>query len=138
MTVLLFVGGLVALLGGAELLVRGASRLARAFGLSPLLVGLTVVSLGTSSPEIAVSVMSAMSGSADLAIGNVVGSNACNVLLILGSSALITPLVVAQKLVRFDVPVLVAASLLVYLLAVAGLVFALLLAEFGPTNTHEP
>jgi cation:H+ antiporter len=119
-TVLLFLGGLVGLLGGAELLVRGASRLAAALGLSPLLVGLTVVSLGTSSPEIAVSVSGAVRGSADIALGNVVGSNACNVLLILGASALITPLLVAHKLVRVDAPIVVGASLLVWLLAADG------------------
>jgi len=119
-TLLIFLAGLVALLIGAELLVKGASRLARAWGLSPLLVGLTVVSLGTSSPEIAVSVMGALKGSSDLVVGNVVGSNACNVLLILGSSALITPLLVAQKLVRVDVPIVVGASLLVCLLAADG------------------
>ena len=120
MTALIFLLGLAGLLGGAELLVRGASRLASALGLSPLLVGLTVVSLGTSSPEIAVSVMGAMRGSADIALGNVVGSNACNVLLILGASALITPLIVAQKLVRVDAPIVVGASLLVWLLAADG------------------
>lgn len=125
MTLLLFLGGLIALLAGAEFLVRGASRLARAWGLSPLLVGLTVVSLGTSSPEIAVSVMGALKGSSDLVVGNVVGSNACNVLLILGASALITPLIVAQQLVRVDVPILVGASLLVYLLAWDGVLSTL-------------
>lgn len=120
MNVFLFIAGLAGLLGGAELLVRGASRLATALGLSPLLVGLTVVSLGTSAPEIAVSVMGAVRGSADIALGNVVGSNACNVLLILGVSALITPLIVAQKLVRVDAPIVVGASLLAWLLAADG------------------
>jgi cation:H+ antiporter len=114
---LLIVGGLVVLVAGAELLVRGASRLATALGISPLIVGLTVVAFGTSSPELAVSLQSAFNGQPDLAIGNVVGSNILNVLLILGLSALIVPLVVAQQLVRLDVPIMIGASLLVWGLA---------------------
>jgi cation:H+ antiporter len=114
---LLIVGGLVVLVAGAELLVRGASRLATALGISPLIVGLTVVAFGTSSPELAVSLQSAFNGQPDLAIGNVVGSNILNVLLILGLSALIIPLVVAQQLVRLDVPIMIGASLLVWGLA---------------------
>jgi cation:H+ antiporter len=112
--------GLVIMIWGADLLVRGASRLATAVGISPLVVGLTVVAFGTSAPELAVSVMSAFKGESDIALGNVVGSNLCNVLLILGISALIVPLVVAQQLVRFDVPVMIAASLLVLLMGMDG------------------
>ena len=97
--VLFLLAGLVFLIWGAELLVRGASRIATAVGISPLVVGLTVVAFGTSSPELAVSVMSAFKGQADLAIGNVVGSNIFNILLILGISSVIVPLVVAQQLV---------------------------------------
>lgn len=82
---------------GAELLVRGASRLALTFGISPLVVGLTVVAFGTRSPELALSVQSAWSGQVDIALGNVVGSNIFNVLFILGLSALIVPLVVHQS-----------------------------------------
>lgn len=111
MTVVLFVLGLGLLIVGAELLVRGASRIAVAVGISPLVVGLTVVALGTSSPEIAVSLMAAARGQGDLALGNVVGSNIFNILLVLGACAAIAPMVVAQKLVRFDVPVLILASL---------------------------
>jgi cation:H+ antiporter len=81
----------VALVVGADLLVRGASRLALSFGISPLVVGLTIVAFGTSAPEMAVSVNAALDGKGDLAIGNVVGSNIFNVLFILGISALITP-----------------------------------------------
>ncbi|MDP4638885.1 MAG: sodium:calcium antiporter, partial [Verrucomicrobiales bacterium] len=92
---LFLLAGLVFLIWGAELLVRGASRIATAVGISPLVVGLTVVAFGTSSPELAVSVMSAFKGQADLAIGNVVGSNIFNILLILGISSVIVPLVVA-------------------------------------------
>ncbi|MBI1314786.1 calcium/sodium antiporter [bacterium] len=112
MTITLLCAGLAALVTGAELLVRGASRLAAAVGISPLVVGLTVVAFGTSAPELAVSVSSACAGQADLAVGNVVGSNIFNVLFILGLSALITPLVVDQKLVRVDVPLMIGASLL--------------------------
>lgn len=111
-TIALLILGLVLLIWGAEYLVRGASNLATAAGVSPLVVGLTVVAFGTSSPELAVSVMSAFKGQADLALGNVVGSNLFNILLILGISSVIVPLVVAQQLVRFDVPVMILVSFL--------------------------
>jgi len=110
--VLYFLLGLVALLAGAESLVRGASKLALSLGISPLVVGLTVVALGTSSPEIAVSVGAVLSGNTDIAIGNVVGSNILNVLLVLGVSALITPLAVHSQLIRQEVPIMIGASLL--------------------------
>jgi cation:H+ antiporter len=119
-TILMLLLGLVFLIGGAEILVRGASNLASAAGVSSLVVGLTVVAFGTSSPEMAVSVMSAYKGQADLAIGNVVGSNIFNVLFILGVSALIVPLVVAQQLVRFDVPIMIGVSLLLLLMCLDG------------------
>lgn len=113
MTILLLLGGFVLLIAGAEVLVRGASKIAAAVGISPLVIGLTVVAFGTSSPEMAVSVMSSMSGNVDIAVGNVVGSNIFNVLFILGLTALIVPLVVAQQLVWLDVPLMIIASLLV-------------------------
>ncbi|PKN94744.1 MAG: sodium:calcium antiporter [Chloroflexi bacterium HGW-Chloroflexi-6] len=118
--VLLLIGGLVTLVVGAELLVRGASKLAAALGISPLVIGLTVVAFGTSSPELAVSVQSAFSGSADVALGNVVGSNIFNVLFILGLSAMITPLIVHQQLVRLDVPIMIGLSVLLLLLGLDG------------------
>lgn len=108
--IVLFVLGGVLLVGGAELLVRGASRLALAAGISPLVVGLTVVAFGTSAPELAVTVGSTVTGQADVALGNVVGSNIFNILFILGLAALIRPLVVAQQLVRLDVPLLIGVS----------------------------
>ena len=117
---LLFIAGLVLLLLGAELLVRGASRLALALGLAPIIVGLTVVAIGTSAPELAVSVGGALSGTPDLALGNVVGSNIANVLLILGLVALIAPLVVHRQLVWLDVPLMIAASLLCFGMALDG------------------
>jgi cation:H+ antiporter len=117
---LILLAGLVLLIWGAELLVRGASRLAAAVGISPLIVGLTVVSFGTSAPELAVSVQSALAGQPDLVLGNVVGSNIFNVLFILGLSAMITPLVVSRQLVRLDVPLMIGASVLLLLLALNG------------------
>lgn len=117
-----FAVGFVLLIGGAELLVRGASQLARAFGVPPLVIGLTVVAFGTSAPELAVSVGGSLSGEADVAVGNIVGSNVINVLLILGLSALITPLRVRDQLVRLDVPLLIGVSLAVWLMAANGMV----------------
>jgi cation:H+ antiporter len=135
LNLLLFIAGLAALVGGAELLVRGASRLAVSFGISPLVVGLTVVAFGTSSPEMAVSVQGALSGSTDIAIGNVVGSNLFNVLFILGLCAVIVPLTVASQIIRQEVPVMIGASLLLVALTLdgglgrveSGVLFALLL-----------
>src|SRR5690606_24687218 len=112
--------GLVLLVGGAEILVRGASRLAVALGIAPVVVGLTVVAFGTSSPELAVSLKAALTDQSDLAVGNVVGSNIFNVLFILGISAIIVPLLVAQRLIRIDVPVMVGVSVLVLLLGLDG------------------
>lgn len=117
MSILLFVVGLGFLIIGAEALVRGASRMAAVLGISPLVIGLTVVAFGTSSPELAVSVKSALSGQANIAMGNVVGSNIFNVLFILGLSALITPLIVSQQLVRLDVPLMIVLSVVVLLLS---------------------
>ncbi len=120
MVVLLLLAGFICLVLGAEALVRGASKIAAAAGISPLVVGLTVVAFGTSAPELAVSVVSSLNGQTDIALGNVVGSNIFNVLFILGLSALLLPLVVAQQLIRLDVPIMIAVSLLVLLLGWDG------------------
>ncbi len=120
MTIFLLIVGLGLLIVGAEFLVRGASKLAAALGISPLVIGLTVVAFGTSSPEMAVSVMSAYEGQADLALGNVVGSNIFNVLFILGLSAAITPLVVSRQLIHLDVPIMIGISVLLLLLTLDG------------------
>lgn len=120
LTLVLFVVGLGLLIGGAEVLVRGAAGLAAAVGISPLVIGLTVVSFATSSPELAVSLQSTFSGQANIALGNVVGSNIFNVLFILGLSALIAPLIVAQQLVRLDVPIMIGISFLMLLLGLDG------------------
>ncbi|NUM82219.1 calcium/sodium antiporter [bacterium] len=119
-TLILFLAGLVFLVAGAEMLVKGASRIAAALGISPLVIGLTVVAFGTSAPEMAVSVQSSLEGQADIAIGNVVGSNIFNVLFILGISAIITPLIVQQQLIRLDVPLMIAVSILTYGFAYDG------------------
>jgi cation:H+ antiporter len=112
--------GLALLVAGAELFVRGAARLAILVGISPLVIGLTVVALGTSAPEVAVSVQASSGGQGDLALGNVIGSNVFNVLFILGLSALLLPLIVSQQLVRLDVPVMIAAGFLLILLTLDG------------------
>jgi cation:H+ antiporter len=111
---------LVFLVLGAEFLVRGASRTAAALGISPLIIGLTVVAYGTSMPEMAVSTIAGLTGAEDISVGNVVGSNIFNILLILGISALITPLVVSEQLIRLDVPLMVIVSIAVFLLGMDG------------------
>jgi cation:H+ antiporter len=112
--------GFCFLIAGAELLVRGSTRLALAVGISPLVVGLTVVAFGTSAPEFAVSMKASLAGQADIALGNAVGSNIFNVLLILGISAVIAPLSISRQLVRLDVPVMIAVSSLLWILSADG------------------
>ncbi len=114
--------GLMLLIVGADGLVKGASRLAASFGVPTLVIGLTVVAFGTSAPELAVSVRSAFADQTEMAIANVVGSNIFNVLFILGLSALIAPLVISKQLIRQDVPIMVGASLLIYLFALDGVI----------------
>lgn len=113
----LILGGLALLVLGAHGLVRGASRLALALGIPPLVVGLTIVAFGTSAPELAVSVRSCLADQPSVVLGNVVGSNIYNVLFILGLSALIIPLVVAPQLIRWDVPVMIGCAAALQLLA---------------------
>lgn len=120
LVLVLFILGLVFLVAGAEFLVRGAAQLATSVGISPLVVGLTVVAFGTSAPELAVSVQSVFSDQPGISIGNVVGSNICNVLLILGVSATIAPIVVSQQLIRLDVPITIAISVLTLILGQDG------------------
>jgi cation:H+ antiporter len=137
LTTILFFVGLGLLLYGAKILVDGSSNLALAAGLSPLVVGLTVVSFGTSSPELAVSVQAAYSGLSDMAVSNIVGSNIFNVLFILGLTALIAPLIVKKQLVRFDVPIMIGLSFLFYFFVTdgkmsrwEGILFLVLLASY--------
>ena len=122
MTFFWFIMGLALLVAGAELLVRGASKLAAAFGISPLVIGLTIVAFGTSTPEVAVSVKAALTQQPDLVTGNCVGSTMFNVLLILGACAVIAPLVVAQQLVWFDVPIMIGAHLLLLFIGLDGVI----------------
>lgn len=114
------VGGFVLLFGGGEFLVRGAVAVSRRFGLSPLLIGMTVVAWCTSAPELVVSMGAALKGSSDIAVGNVVGSNIFNVLGVLGASAVITPIVVKPKALRRDAAVMLAAALALALIALTG------------------
>lgn len=120
MSLLPLVAGLALLTAGAEILIRSASVLAAALRISPLVIGLTVVAYGTSTPELVVSFQSALSGQTDIALGNIVGSNIFNVLLILGVSAMIVPLLVSQRVVRIDVPLMCGLSGLVLVLGFDG------------------
>ncbi len=120
LALLSIIAGMAILVFGAEALVRGAGRIALAAGVSSLVVGLTVVAFGTSAPELAVSVGAALRGSAEVAVGNVVGSNTFNVLAILGASALFGGLVVHQRIVRIDVPLVIVVTALVWWLAADG------------------
>ncbi|WP_439565833.1 calcium/sodium antiporter [Microcella sp.] len=114
------VAGLVLLIAGGEALVRGASTLAARAGISPLVIGLVVVSAATSAPELAVTLGAVIEGEPDLALGNVVGSNIVNILLILGLSALVTPLIIKRQLVRFDIPIMVGISVLLVVVSLDG------------------
>ncbi|WP_159833237.1 calcium/sodium antiporter [Micrococcus sp. 116] len=127
------VAGLVLLVLGGEFLVRGASALAGRFGISSLVIGLTVVSAATSAPEFAVSVGAVLRDEPGLAVGNAVGSNIINVLLILGLSALVVPLAVKRRLIRFDLPLMVVLSVLLLLVSLDGRISAVdgLILFFG-------
>lgn len=133
----LLLGGLVLLVIGGEFLVRGAVAIAERLGMSPLLIGLTLVGFGTSTPELVTSVQAAMAGSPGIAVGNIVGSNIANILLILGLSALITPVAVQSNALRRDGVVVVITALLFTLVAytyaldrIAGIIFVGLLAAY--------
>jgi len=137
MDILLTLGGLVALIVGAEIMVRGAVELALRARISPLVVGLTVVSLGTSAPELLVSLVAAMKGSSALAVGNVVGSNISNISLVLGAAILVYPITVDRDAYRIHWPVMMVVSLLFTALLWddvfarwEGLVFILLLVSY--------
>ncbi|MCG8419500.1 MAG: sodium:calcium antiporter [Proteobacteria bacterium] len=119
-SLLAVLAGLVVVTVGAEVLIRGAKQGAAQLGLTPLVVGLTVVAFGTSAPEVSLGLFAVADGQGALAVGNMVGSNIFNILFIIGASALITPLVVAQKLVHYDVPILIAASIAVIVMSTDG------------------
>ena len=115
-----FLAGLGALVVGAEVMVRGSARAASRLGISPIVVGLTVVSIGTSMPELAVGVVAASEGSGALAVGNIAGTNVVNMLFVLGLSALILPLAIEMRTLRFELPVMAAAAILLWVLAANG------------------
>jgi len=110
-TILFMLGGLIFLVGGAEWFVRGAAGIADRLGVSPMVIGLTVVAYGTSMPELVVSAVAGLEGSSEIALGNVVGSNIANIGLILGLTALLAPPAVDASLIKREMPVLMAASL---------------------------
>ncbi|MBN2225443.1 MAG: calcium/sodium antiporter [Deltaproteobacteria bacterium] len=114
------IAGLVLLYAGAEGLVRGSSSLALRMGITRLVVGLTVVALGTSSPELVVGIKAALEGGADIAVGNVVGSNIMNVALILGIAALIYPLKKTNDLIRVQIPVMIGVSVILLMMLADG------------------
>ncbi|MGV2827344.1 calcium/sodium antiporter [Myxosarcina sp. GI1(2024)] len=118
--ILTLVAGFVLLVIGAEILVKGASRLAIVLRIPPLIIGLTVVAYGTSAPEMAVSIISSFAGQSDIALGNVLGSNICNILLILGLSALVAPLIVSRQVIRSDVPIMIGISILLLIFGLDG------------------
>lgn len=109
--ILFLAAGLVLILGGANFLTDGASALARRIGVSDLIIGLTIVAFGTSAPELVITVLSALEGSTEIAVGNIVGSNILNILLILGITALIRPVKVESSLLNNDIPLVVLSSL---------------------------
>src|SRR5262245_3588483 len=117
---LLIVGGLAALTIGAELLVRGGTGLASWLGIRPMVIGLTVVSIGTSVPELAIGIDAAVGGNTGLAVGNIVGTNLVNILFILGLSALLVPVAFQRSTLKFDLPAMTAAAVVLYLLALDG------------------
>jgi len=120
LSIFLIVLSFAILTGGAELLVRGASSLGLRLGLNPLVIGLTIVALGTSAPELAVSIKAALQGTGDIAMGNVIGSNLINIALILGLSALVRPLAVHWQVIRFDTPLMVFVTFLFAFFLLAG------------------
>ena len=152
LAIIYLLAGLVLLYFGAEGLVRGSASLALRLGLSPLVVGLTVVAFGTSSPELMVSLKAAMNGQGDISVGNVVGSNICNIGLILGLCALITPISTNSQIVRVDIPIMLGITALstallaggrlgrgegffLFALLVAYLIFSIQLARRQPADS---
>lgn len=112
----LFLLGLILLVAGAEALIRGAVRIAQALGISPFVIGFTIIGFGTSAPELVVTLSAALEGTSDIAVGNVVGSNIANVGVVLGLAALVRPLVGHMRLLKAEVPLVIAVSLLLWFL----------------------
>ncbi len=136
-TIVLLIIGLIVLIVGGDYLVRGSSSIALRLHLSPLVVGLTIVAFGTSAPELLISIQSALKGSPDITMGNVVGSNICNLGLVLGLTAVINPVKVQANSIRVDWPMTMGSSLLLFLIiregnitALEGVLFILLLSGY--------
>ena len=121
--ILILVGGLALILFGANWLVDGSSSIAKKFGLSEFVIGLTIVGIGTSAPEMVVSFMSAFQGKTDMAIGNIVGSNIFNVLMILGVTALVSPLAITKTNLRRDIPLNILVTVLLIILGMNFTIF---------------
>lgn len=144
-----FLAGLAVITVGAEVLLRSASRIASMLGIQPIVIGLTVVSVGTSMPELAVGIMAAAEGQAGLAVGNIAGTNILNILFILGLSALMRPLPIRVQSIRFDVPVMIASALALIamgwdgllsrtegtLLVLAAIAYTVVLVRLGRSET---
>ena len=123
LSIVLLIVGLALILFGANYLVDGSSSIARRFGLSEFIIGLTIVGIGTSSPEMVISFLSALNGNADMAIGNVVGSNIFNTLFILGITGVIAPIAITRSNIKKDIPLNIAVTLLLIILGLNGTIF---------------
>ena len=123
--VLILLFGLILILGGANYLVEGSSSIAKKFGISEFVIGLTIVGIGTSAPEMVVSFLSSLKGNADMAIGNIVGSNIFNTMMILGITALISPLVITKNNLKRDIPLNIGVTVLLILLGLNFTLFKL-------------
>ena len=121
--ILILVAGLAMILGGANYLVDGSSSIAKRFGISEFIIGLTIVGIGTSTPEMVVSFMSAFQGKADMAVGNIVGSNIFNTLVNLGITALVCPLAITRSKIRKDIPINILVTILFILLGLNHTIF---------------
>lgn len=121
MTVFLFILGLAVLIGGAELFLRAVDKFGAAWSVSPVVMGLTVVAFATGAPELAISLQAAVDGKPDLVLGNILGSNVANILLILGIAGLVNPLKITNRIIKVDVPMVIIASTLLFILAIDGL-----------------
>ncbi len=119
-TIALFIAGLVALIAGAELFLKAVDHFGLKWGISPLIMGLTVVAFATGAPELAISIKAAASGSADLVLGNIIGSNVANILLILGITSLIAPINITRRIIKIDVPIVIVVSIVLMILSFDG------------------
>mgnify|MGYP003297022209 CR=1 FL=1 len=122
---LILIAGLLLILFGANYLVDGSSSIAKKFGLSEFIIGVTIVGIGTSAPEMVVSLLSAIQGKADMAIGNIVGSNIFNIFVILGITAIISPLVITKESLKRDIPLNIGVTALLITLGMKGTLFGL-------------